>query len=152
MATELKALLRWMSMPPQNFSKTAFISALGKMVVLVCKPARLKVLVAETQVMVCSAISGERAAVGVWCLPWKIRSEWISSETSRVPFSMHSSAIFFRSEGSHTSPNGLWGLHSRKMLHCLTLAAKSSKSTCQRPFFSTSWFSTTVRSQASTTS
>ena len=37
--------------------------------------------------------------------------------------------------GSHTSPNGLWGLHSRKMLHCLTLAAKSSKSTCQRPFF-----------------
>ena len=75
MATQLKALLRRMSMRPQNSSKARFMSLLGKMVVLACRPARLKVLVAEIQVMVLAAISGDREAVGVWRLPWKIRSE-----------------------------------------------------------------------------
>ena len=50
--------------------------------VLACRPARLKVLVPEMPVMTLAAISGDRVAVGMCFLPWKIRSEWISSETT----------------------------------------------------------------------
>ena len=77
-------------------------------------------------------------AVGMCFFPWKTRSEWISSETIRTPFSIQISAIFFKSSLVHTMPRGLWGLHSRKILASLAFFSKSSKSMVQRPSFSTS--------------
>ena len=82
MAVREKALFRWISMFIQNLSKTSFLCALGNTTVLACRPARLKVLVPEMPVMTLAAISGDRVAVGMCFLPWKIRSEWISSETT----------------------------------------------------------------------
>ena len=82
MAVREKALFRWISMFIQNLSKTSFLCALGNTTVLACRPARLKVLVPEMPVTTYRAASSETEAVGVWRLPWKIRSEWISSETT----------------------------------------------------------------------
>ena len=64
-----------MSMQAQNLSKISFMRRLGNTVVEACRPARLKVLVPEMQVMTCAAVSGERLAVGMCFLPWKTRSE-----------------------------------------------------------------------------
>ena len=122
---------------------------LGNTTVEACRPARLKVLVPEMPVTTYWAISGERVAVGVCFFPWKIRSEWISSENSMTWCFMHSSAIRRSSSGVHTMPRGLWGLHSRNRSTCSSLASKSAQSISHLPPRSTKWFSTTLRPAAS---
>ena len=82
-------------------------------------------------------------------LPWKIRSEWISSETTGTWYFRHSSIIRRSSSSVHTMPTGLWGEHRRKRSEIFSFSSKSAQSTVHFPSFSTRGFSTTVRFQAS---
>ena len=123
--------------------------ALGNTAVEACRPARLKVLVPEMPVTTYRAASGDTVAVGVCFLPWKIRSEWISSENRTTWCFMHSSTMRRSSSGVQTMPRGLWGLHSRNRSASSSLASKSAQSISHLPSFSTNWFSSTLRFQAS---
>ena len=80
----------------------------------------------------------EREAVGMWRLPWKMRSEWISSLTTRTWCFRHSSIIRRSSSSVQTMPRGLWGLHSRKMSALRSFSSKSAQSTVHAPSCSTS--------------
>ena len=79
-------------------------------------PARLKVLVAATQVIRRSAISGAAVSVGVCLAPSKTRSQWISSETRIRPCSAQKVASARSSCADQTVPPGLCGLHRKTTL------------------------------------
>src|SRR3954467_2186264 len=81
-----------------------------------CAPARLKVLVAATQVISLSAISGAATSVGVCFAPAKTRSQWISSETRIKPRSAQRVANARISSGDQTLPPGLCGLQKKTAL------------------------------------
>ena len=136
----------------QNVSNFLFISSFGKITAEAWSPARLNVFVPDIQAITFPAMSSERVAVGMCFLPWKTKSEWISSDTSNTSFSIQIRAILFSSSLVHTIPSGLWGLHRRNILACFAFSSKSSKSMDQDPSFSTIWFSSTFRPQASVTS
>ena len=80
-------------------------------------------------------------AMGMWRRPRRIRSQWISSDTTqRLYFSMIAAAC--RSSSSvHIRPVGFWGLHQNTSLHAGSahLRSKSAKSASNVPsgrFFS----------------
>ena len=79
-------------------------------------PARLKVLVAATQVIRRSAISGAAAIVGVCLAPSKTRSQWISSETRIRSCSAQKAASARISSADQTVPPGLCGLQKKTTL------------------------------------
>ena len=76
-------------------------------------PARLKVLVAATQVIRRSAISGAAVMVGVCLAPSKTRSQWISSETRIRSCSAQKAASARSSSADQTVPPGLCGLQRK---------------------------------------
>src|SRR3978361_458972 len=78
-----------------------------------CAPARLKVLVAATQVIRRSVTSGAAVKVGGCLAPGKTRSQWISSETKIKSCSMQKVASSRNSCGDQTVPPGLCGLHRK---------------------------------------
>src|ERR1700712_2442008 len=73
-------------------------------------PARLKVLVAATQVIRRSAISGAADSVGVCLVPPSNRSQWISSDTRIKLRSAQKVASARISSTDQTLPPGLCGL------------------------------------------
>ena len=99
--------------------------------------------------MTLAAISGDREAVGMCFLPWKIRSAWISSETTGTWYCRHSSIIRRSSSSVHTIPRGLWGEQRMNRSASFSFSSKSAQSTDHLSSFSTNWFSRTLRFQAS---
>ena len=79
-------------------------------------PARLKVLVAATQVIRRSAISGAAIIVGVCLAPAKTRSQWISSDTRIRSRSAQTAASARSSSADQQVPPGLCGLHRNTTL------------------------------------
>jgi hypothetical protein len=74
---------------------------------------KLKVLLADISVTVCSPIDGSRAATGQ-CLSTgsSTRPQWISSETMISPRRRQNSASALNSSRDHTRPVGLCGLQA----------------------------------------
>ena len=93
-----------------------FNAALEVMQAPTWAPARLKVLVAATQVIRRSAISGAAAMVGVCLAPSKTRSQWISSETRIRSCSAQKAASARISSADQTVPPGLCGLQKNTTL------------------------------------
>ena len=97
--------------PLTNFSRSA---ALGMTATEHLSPARLKVLLGAMSVIVRSAISGSSDAIGVWRLPPRVSSQWISSATIASPRRRQICARLMSSSRVKTRPTGLCGLQSRK--------------------------------------
>ena len=110
------------------------------------RPARLKVFVTEIQVITFLSAPGAARTAGVCFFPWKIRSEWISSETTSTSFSKQIVSILSSSSFVHTRPRGLWGLQRMKSFTSGSFAclSKSSKSTSHTPSRSRKLFCTRV--------
>src|ERR1700738_3664378 len=79
-------------------------------------PARLKVLVAATQVIRRSTISGAAVRVGVCFAPFSTRSQWISSDTRIRLRSAQKLASARISSADQTVPPGLCGLQKNTIL------------------------------------
>ena len=113
--------------PAMNFSRSA---ALGMTATEHLSPARLKVLLGAMSVIVRSAISGSSDAIGVWRLPPRVSSQWISSATIASPRRRHTWARLVSSSRVKTRPTGLCGLQSRKKrVRSRIPAVKASMST-----------------------
>ncbi|API74836.1 hypothetical protein AC251_09860 [Ralstonia pseudosolanacearum] len=76
-----------------------------------CRPARLKVLLAEVHVRLCAAKRGSREAKGMCRRDGaRTKSWWISSAITRMPWRRQISPIVRRSSSDQTLPVGLCGL------------------------------------------
>jgi len=84
---------------------------LGTMMKLVARPARLNVLDGAIQTILFCSSSGLREANGVWCEPFSINSQCISSETTMASLARAISPTAASSSRVQTRPTGLCGLH-----------------------------------------
>ena len=99
-------------------------------------PARLNVLLEDMQVIM-RVESGKREAAGVWPIPLRDRSQWISSDITQISLARQISIIRLSSSGRQTRPVGLCGLHRKRIFTrksaWLALRVKSSQSGSQPP-------------------